>query len=397
MSRPVVRAISIDERGARLAVRHRLAPSARTDEDTAAIARSVVALHATDPLTVVLSAIVRMKTPDLLTVERALFVDRSVLRMLAMRRTLFTVAVEDAPMIQAGASDAVAVTERTRLVKMLEDAEVTTDGRAWLADVERKALAAMDHLGEATATDLAKAVPQLGTRITLAAGKSYEATVSLASRILVVLGAEGHLVRGHPKGRWTGSQHRWTTAATWLGQVPAPMAVDDARTALARRWLQQFGPGTVGDLKWWTGWTLGATRAALANLETEDVDLDGVAALVLAGDVGPPPDPEPWVALLPSLDPTIMGWFERDWYVGDHRQQVFDRYGNAGPTIWADGRVVGAWSQRKDGEVVTRLLEDIGAERAAMVDAEAGRLPELLGEIVIAPRFNSPLSRELAR
>jgi hypothetical protein len=175
------------------------------------------------------------------------------------------------------------------------------------------------------------------------------------------------------------------------------MAVDDARTALARRWLERFGPGTVNDLKWWAGWNLGATRAALANLETEEVDLDGAAALVLAGDVEPPHDPEPWVALLPSLDPTIMGWFERDWYVGGHRQQVFDRNGNAGPTIWADGRVVGAWSQRKDGEVVTRLLEDIGAERAAMVDAEAGRLPELLGEIVIAPRFNSPLSRELAR
>jgi hypothetical protein len=175
------------------------------------------------------------------------------------------------------------------------------------------------------------------------------------------------------------------------------MSADDARTAIARRWLQQFGPGTIGDLKWWTGWTLGATRAALASLETEDVDLDGVAALVLAGDVEPPPDPEPWVALLPSLDPTIMGWFERHWYVGDHRQQVFDRYGNAGPTIWADGRVVGAWSQRKDGEVVTRLLEDIGAERTALVEREAGRLPEVLGDIVVAPRFHSPLSRELAR
>jgi hypothetical protein len=87
---------------------------------------------------------------------------------------------------------------------------------------------------------------------------------------------------------------------------------------------------------------------------------------------------------------------ERRWYLSDeHRAQVFDRFGNAGPTVWSDGRVVGGWAQRKTGEVVFRLLDDIGAERTAAVETEAGRLEAALGSLRLIPRFRSPLDREL--
>jgi hypothetical protein len=152
----------------------------------------------------------------------------------------------------------------------------------------------------------------------------------------------------------------------------------------------------VADLKWWTGWTLGVTRKVLAAIDTEEVDLDGEPGLVLAGDLEPPPEPEPWVALLPSLDPTTMGWTKRTWYIDEHLPQLFDGFGNAGPTIWADGRAVGCWVQRKDGELVWRLLEDIGTERTTMVEVEAARLSELLGDTVVSPRFHSHLSKAMA-
>ena len=54
----------------------------------------------------------------------------------------------------------------------------------------------------------------------------------------------------------------------------------------------------------------------------------------------------------------------RDWYLGPHREALFDTAGNAGPTIWSDGRIVGGWAVLPSGEVVTRLLEDIGSEAA---------------------------------
>ena len=85
------------------------------------------------------------------------------------------------------------------------------------------------------------------------------------------------------------------------------------------------------------------------------------------GDDGPVAGPaEPWAALLPGLDPTAMGWQERDWYLApDLRSALFDRSGNVGPTVWWDGRVVGGWAQRASGEVVWRLLDTDGVGREA--------------------------------
>jgi hypothetical protein len=101
------------------------------------------------------------------------------------------------------------------------------------------------------------------------------------------------------------------------------------------------------------------------------------------------------VALLPALDPTAMGWAGRAWYLGEHGPALFDRSGNVGPTVWSDGRIVGGWAQRKDGEVVVRLLEDIGSQAVAAVEVEAERLTEQLGDTRITPRFRTPLEREL--
>jgi hypothetical protein len=85
----------------------------------------------------------------------------------------------------------------------------------------------------------------------------------------------------------------------------------------------------------------------------------------------------------------------REWYLGAHAKALFDNTGNAGPTIWWDGRVVGGWAQGKGGEVVTRLLEDVGLEAARQVEAEAARLSQWIGPLRVTPRFRTPLEREL--
>ena len=387
-------AISGAERRARLAVRHRLAASARVDDDPVAIARSVVVLHATDPATVVLAAVARMREPDPNVVERALYDTRELVRMLAMRRTLWTVPIDDVAIVQRSSGDAVAANERKRLVQLVEDKGVAKDGARWLRRVEAKAMAAIEDAGELAAGDLSKAVPELAVRVPMNEGKAYAAAIGLGPRVLLVLAAEGRVVRGRPTGGWTSSRHRWVPVDAWLGAPIPRLPVEVARAELVRRWLDRFGPGTVADLKWWTGWSLGHTRAALSSLDVETVDLDGEEGLVLEGDTAPTA-PEPFVALLPGLDPTTMGWKQRGWYLGDHQASIFDRTGNAGPTVWVDGRIVGGWTQRKTGEVVFRLLEDIGRERADDVACEADRLEQLLREVRVVVRFPSPLDREL--
>jgi hypothetical protein len=90
-----------------------------------------------------------------------------------------------------------------------------------------------------------------------------------------------------------------------------------------------------------------------------------------------------------------MGGQGRARYLGAHAAALFDRNGNAGPTIWLDGRVVGGWAQRPDGEIATRLLEDVGSEASAAVAAEAARLRDWIGPTRYSARFPAPLEREL--
>src|SRR2546423_4389594 len=98
-----MRQFTAEERRARLANRHLLAPKAK-QAGVAAIARSLIGLHGTDPATVFLSAAARMKQPSVEAVERALYDDRTIVRLLAMPRTVFVLAADQAPVVQAAVS-----------------------------------------------------------------------------------------------------------------------------------------------------------------------------------------------------------------------------------------------------------------------------------------------------
>jgi hypothetical protein len=384
----------VAERRARVARRHLLAAPARA-ETAAEVAAAMIALHGTDPASVYLAAWARSADGHRAighgAVERALYQDQELHRMLGMRRTMFVVPAGLAPIIQAACTDQVAERMRNGLVRDLAVAGVAADAGRWLDEVGDATVKALTARGAATGAELARDEPRLRTQLVYAEGKSYGGSASITSRVLMLLSAERRIARGRPRGGWTSSQYEWTPAQPW----PAGSAAD-ARAELARRWLLAFGPAPVSDLQWWTGWTAGQARAAVGQLATAQVDLDGTPGVVLAGDQDPEPVTEPWAALLPALDPTPMGWRERGWFLGDHAAALFDRSGNIGPTIWWDGRIVGGWAQRRDGEVVVRLLEDPGSAATAAIGTEAETLQAWLGTARVTPRFRTPLERELS-
>ncbi len=392
-----MRRIPDRERRARLAIRHHLAPAAKAG-DVVALAERMVGLHSTDPATVVLAAAARLQRPTVEGLERALYDDRTLVRTLCMRRTLFVVPVDLVPIVQAAVTEALVPPERKRTVRMIEEAGIARDGARWLRQAETETIAAIEERGEVTGADLSKLVPRLRKEIPYGEGKTWAGKMGMTTRVLFLLACEQRVVRGRPQGSWTSTRYRWAPMTSWLPDGIPTLKPNEARSELARRWLATFGPGTVADLKWWTGWTLGQTRKAVAELDTVEVELDhGETGIVLAGDDAPVRSQRPWAALLPGLDPTTMGWAERAWYLGPHKSALFDRAGNAGPTVWWDGRIVGGWSQREDGEIVWRLLDDIGADGRRAVEREVGRLQEWLAGAVVAPRFATPLFQELRR
>jgi Winged helix DNA-binding domain len=380
-----------DERRARIGSRHRLARGTQAST-LAEAASSLVVLHSTDPAGLFLQARARMSRSSPSSIERELYDEPTVLRILAMRRTLFLAPLDDVAIINAAASRAISETERKRTLKMMADAGIGPSPAHLLARLEADALAAIRERGEMTTTELRRSDERFGAKITLARGKAYEGTISLATKVVFHLALDGRIGRGRPLGTWIGGQFRWSPIERWFPDGIPDLAVDDARAELVRRWLRAFGPASRDDVKWWTGWTVGATRQALDAIGAVEV---GLAAneigYALADDLEPTDPPDHWVALLPALDATTMGWTRRDWYLGPHRTALFDTSGNAGPTIWVDGRVVGGWAQRRTGEIVPWLLEDVGMETRRLIDAEAARLEAWLGPTRLNWSFPTPL------
>lgn len=387
-----MRKISGSERRARLGFRHHLsAPAATVDS----VANDLVGLHSSDPATVYLSAHARVDRFAVGDLEQALYEHRTLVRMLGMRRTMFVVPRDLAGVMDAACTRALAPTERRRLIRMVEDQHLTVDGAAWLEDVEARVMTALVARGEATATELTTDVPELGLKLTFGEGKTWGGTFGMSTRVLFLLATEGRIVRARPRGTWLSTLYRWSPTDVWLDGGLIDFDPVEARLYLARRWLRSYGPGTAADLEWWTGWGVRQTRESLEAVGAVEVALDGETGYVLAEDLEPVGEIEPWVALLPALDSTVMGWQERDWYLGDHRRLLFDRNGNAGPTVWVDGRVVGGWGQGPTGEVAVRLLEDVGSESSAAIEAEAARLEAWLGHVTVTPRFRTPVEKEL--
>ena len=379
-------------RRARLARRHRLAGDA---DGPVEAARSVLVLHATDPATVYLSVLARSSGTTIDDVAAALYDERALVRMMAMRRTLFVVPTDLVPVVHHGAALDVAAWIRRRLVRELQtaptDPPVPADADAWLGDVERGVESALADLGTASGAELAVAEPRLRTAVLPTTDKTYDVRRNVTSSVLVLMGTEGRIVRGRPAGGWTSRRHVWEAATTWWPAGMPVLDVDEARRRLVAGYLRAYGPASVADVAWWTGWPLGRTRTVLAQLDT--VGSQGL--LVLADDVEAEDPVAPVAALLPALDPTPMGWKQREWYLPEPAG-LFDRNGNVGPTAWWDGEVVGAWATRADGTVATRVTVDRGAEAVTAVTAEAARWEERLAGRAVTPSFRTPLSTELA-
>ncbi|MFL6043951.1 MAG: winged helix DNA-binding domain-containing protein [Propionibacteriaceae bacterium] len=383
--------IEAEERRARLAERHLLLPRNRTD-DLPQIADGLVALHSSDPVTVFLSAMTRMVHPSLDAVEKALYVDRSLIRHHGMRRTLWVATPPVVRLMHAAATRDLLATERRRTCQLLASSGVEEPER-WLAEAEKQVLADLREHGPSTAREIGQRSEALRQRLHLAPGKAYAAVQSAHSRVLYILGFDGKMLRGQPSN-WINGAYRYVDAESWLPGGLGDLDTRQAAAELADRWLQRFGPATAADLQWWMGWTMKRTKQALADCGAVEVDLDGAAGWLAADDptVGPI---EPWVAVLPGLDPTIMGWKQRDWYLPSASMEVFDRAGNGGPSLWVDGRVVGAWAQAKDGMIHTHYFERVAAARRREIDRRIDQLKSWIGDTRFTVRFPGDIHARL--
>jgi uncharacterized protein YcaQ len=353
--------------------------------DLLQVIRNIVALHSTAPLSPYLSLWSRMGGPFAQELDRELYETRRLVRLTCMRSTLFVVpSAEMALFFQATQR------QQRRSVKQMHDllvqAGVCEEGQeeATLQHLRAQIATVVAERGPSTVAELTERIPDLTAKLVYAPDKPYGGTFSLGSQLVPWLCALGLLVRAKPRGTWRSNLYAYAPLADWLPKVDlASVTPEEAQLHVLRRYLAAFGPATLEDMVWWSGLTKTQTRKALAFLGEElvEVAIEGLGDgyLMLAAETDQlaqtAPATEPSVSLLPTLDPYIMGYKDRQRFLDEERHgQVFDRAGNAFNTVWVDGRVAGVWQETDS--CIEVLLWDGGPEDT--VAAEAARLGSFL-------------------
>ncbi|WP_308104664.1 winged helix DNA-binding domain-containing protein [Actinocorallia sp. API 0066] len=327
-------------------------------------ARVVVGAFGSAP-TCYLTFAARVEGFRLADLDRALYTERSLVRVRAMHEMNFAVGAADLPVVLA-ATHAGGPRARARLLKQIG---ITED--------EYEALSArvLAHLASVPSATGAEIRAALGDVV-----KDFQYVIAL-------MGRECRLVRAEVRGGWRSDAYAYTAWESWTGTPPTRAEPEEARVELARRYLHGFGPATVADLRWWAGWTVRDTKAALAELDTTEVSVAGAPALVLTADLPDLRDAAPptGVRLLPYWDALMMGYALPNraprLTTPDTHPHVYDKSGNGTSVILHDGVVAGVWDFDATPESLTlrhALFPDTPPTLLPALEAEAALLSTAL-------------------
>jgi hypothetical protein len=197
--------------------------------------------------------------------------------------------------------------------------------------------------------------------------------------VLAAMGREGLLVRVGAEGLRSNAL-RWARA-----EIPGADP-DEALAWLAGEYLRAFGPARREDFAWWAGVQPKRAQAALATVDT--VELDGGLLLRRADEAEldrAPKLPRDAVDLLPKWDALTMG-YPRDGRGRFAHEDVLDRCydfrGDGNPLVLRGGEAVAAWTLRFAGkrmEVELDWFERPGAKLAKAVAGKVEDVGALLG------------------
>lgn len=388
---------SDQERVNRLAIRHRLVESQRTDH-IEKIADSLISIHASDPATVYLSFAARMKQPRSAKISKALVQQRSLIRHHAMRRTMWVMTRPIGRLAHGAATAKLAQKSRADILKAIDNTLNIKNANQWYDRATKRIKDFLLSEGPTTAREIGKALPRLAVPLQFGSEKN-PATLNAHTKILQGGGFEGTFVRGETAGDWISAEFQWAETLDWLGEPISGLTEEESAKEILRPWLQQFGPATLEDIRWWFGWTATLAKKSLTAIEAEPVQLSNdTQGWINADDIQMTETPDPWVRLLPGLDATTMGWKSRNWYLTPAQaRDLFDQFGNAGPTIWADGRVVGSWIQRRDGSLAYRLHAQLDRKHEKLLNEAIEQFREFAGGIVVRPRFPARIQSQLLK
>jgi hypothetical protein len=201
--------------------------------------------------------------------------------------------------------------------------------------------------------------------------------------LLHLVGARGVVCYGPDRD----GQPTFVRADAWIpGWQDVPE--EQAENKLLRRYLRAFGPATVKDFAWWTGFTVTEARAIWARQQSEfvTVDVEGWEGSVLQDDLGDLEEAtfeRPHVRLTPYFDSFLLGHKDRRHLVTEARHaEVYRPQGWIAPVVLANGQVAAVWKHVQEGKrlrVEVTKFRSLSKRVTAEIREEAYDLGRFLG------------------
>ncbi len=359
---PVSRANAV----ARLLMRHHLGtPWVAASAET--VVSDIVGLQAVSPAAPYVALAARLPGFDRTRLEGALYDRRTLSLFRCMRGTVFVVRSGMLPALFAATEGAV----RHHSARFLGNKGVS------MRHFELLASAVLTRIAEEGPLTIAELRDRLHPHADMAA-------------VVTHMCNEGMLLRDRPVDEWPGRRFRYARLADALPDVDLDaLSEADGTLALVRAYIRGFGPVSQADIVWWTGAGRRRTAAALETMGDEIVEVSVEGAdgpqLMHAADIeeleSAAQVDRPSVALLPALDPLLMGVTRREFLIDNPgRRYIFDRTGRATSVVLVDGRIAGVWDVRHDGTagITVHLLGDADTAVRSAIEFRAQDVARLL-------------------
>jgi hypothetical protein len=332
-----------------------LTPGSHTN-DTLEIVNSVVGLHATDFKTPFLSCFARSDDFRKESLYRELYQKRTLSKIKAMRNTLFIFRKEFVPTVFTALQGSVLKASALYLEKYMNMFGVDRGlyeraSREILSIVGKESMDAV-----MIKKSLRERVPDknLWKKEVMVKGSRKYQGPDAAGYIIYSLCDQCKLARVGLEGMSSNRQQyiRWDK---WFPELKMKGNVMGSRKELIGSYINSFGPVTLRDVKWWTGFNTTEVTQVLEELDIVYVEWNGMESFeyfTTESDLGMlrkhKPSRRKDVTLLPVLDVYTMGYKDRDRLVEDRWQKsLYDRLGNAYPSILHGGRIIGVWRYPK--------------------------------------------------
>lgn len=316
------------------------------------VVEAAAGLYSTAP-TSYLSCVARIDGFVVDDLDRALYRDRTLVRMGALRGSGFLIPLDRV-------DDVASASDRSDWHRAAVDKTV---GEKQRKEWSRRILDILDG----------RVLPAREIRAEMGvAGKDSEPLRFL----LASLTDERLLVAASGARSWRDNQHGYALWDQWFPGHPA-RAVDaaGARERVALWYLGGHGPATVDDFSWWAGLRKALARDALdAVARCNDGGLYDVADPAEHGTAA-------GVRLLPIWDTALVTQKARRRMVAeDLHPFVYDASGNVTSAVVEDGRVIGVWDRGGDaGRIELKVAFFAGSGPERLVEEEAGAIARAVG------------------